>query len=155
MTAFLSIYVNKVDKKGRVSVPAAYRAALAGGSYQGIIAYPSLTGPAIEAFSRDTLEQLNTTRLNRSLDGGDFAQALTGGDTLIETIMALVCEMPFDGEGRVLLPASLSAHAGIADKATFVGRGNRFQIWSPDTFARHHDDAVTELRTRLDGERRT
>ena len=152
MTAFLSTYVNKVDKKGRISVPAAYRGALAGGTFQGIIAYPSLTGPAIEAFGRDTLEQLNSRRLSQSFEGGDFEQTLIGGgDNLVETIMALVSELPFDGEGRIVLPSALCGHAGITDQATFVGRGNRFQIWSPDAFARHHEQAVADLRSRLQG----
>ena len=50
LTAFLSTYLNRVDRKGRVSVPAAYRGALASSNFQGIIAYPSMTEPVIEAF---------------------------------------------------------------------------------------------------------
>ncbi len=153
MTSFISTYENKVDKKGRVSVPAAYRAALGSEAYQGVIAYPSFTGPAIEGFGRGALEELNKRRFDQSLDGGDFTQALVGrsDDGLVETIMSLASEMPFDGEGRIILPARLAEHAGIADRATFVGRGNRFQIWSPEEYAKAQAAEVAALRARLTG----
>lgn len=151
MTAFLSTYVNKVDRKKRVSVPAPFRAVLAGSSFAGLIVYRSLREPAIEAFSRDVLDQLNSRRLSRSLEGDDFEQVLLGGgDSQIETIMAMVHELPFDGEGRVVIPPALAEHADIADRAAFVGRGNRFQIWAPEKFQEHQDRAIDALRRRVE-----
>lgn len=150
MTAFLSTYVNKVDRKKRVSVPAPFRAVLARSSFAGLIVYRSLREPAIEAFSRDVLDQLNSRRLSRSLEGDDFEQVLLGGgDSQIETIMAMVHELPFDSEGRVVIPPALAEHAGIADRAAFVGRGNRFQIWAPEEFQTHQDRAIDALRQRI------
>ena len=153
VTSFISTYENKVDRKGRVSVPAAYRSALGTETYQGVIAYPSLTDPAIEAFGKGTLEELNRRRFDQSLDGGDFAQTLVGksDDGLVETIMAISSELPFDGEGRIILPARLVEHAGITDRATFVGRGTRFQIWAPDAYEKHQAAEVEALRARLNG----
>ena len=154
MTSFISTYENKVDKKGRVSVPAAYRAALVSEAYQGVIAYPSLTGPAIEGFGRGALEELNRRRFEQSLEGGNFAQTLVGqsDDGLVETIMSLASEMPFDGEGRIIMPNRLANHAGIIDRATFVGRGARFQIWSPEEYAKQQMKEVAALRTKLTSE---
>ena len=150
MTAFLSTYVNKVDRKKRVSVPAPFRAALAGSSFGGLIVYPSLRETAIEAFSRDVLDQLNSRRMSRSLEGDDFEQILLGGgDGLVEAVMAMVHQLPFDREGRVVLPPALAAHAGISDQAAFVGRGNRFQIWAPETFQAHQNRALDALRRRV------
>lgn len=153
VTSFISTYENKVDRKGRVSVPAAYRSALGTETYQGVIAYPSLTEPAIEAFGKGTLEELNQRRFTQSLEGGDFAQTLVGksDDGLVETIMAISSELPFDGEGRIILPARLVEHAGITDRATFVGRGTRFQIWAPDAYEKHQAAEVAALRARLSG----
>lgn len=151
MTAFLSTYVNKVDRKKRVSVPAPFRAVLAGSSFAGLIVYRSLREPAIEAFSRDVLDRLNSRRLSRSLEGDDFEQVLLGGgDSQIETIMAMVHELPFDGEGRVVIPPALAEHADIAERAAFVGRGNRFQIWAPEKFQEHQDRAIDALRRRVE-----
>ena len=154
MTSFISTYENKVDKKGRVSVPAAYRSALGSDAYQGVIAYPSLTDPSIEGFGRGTLEELNRRRFDQSLEGGDFAQTLVGrsDDGLVETIMSLANELPFDGEGRIILPARLTEHAGITDRATFVGRGTRFQIWAPDRYLDHQTVEIIALRARLTGD---
>ena len=150
MTSFLSTFVNKVDRKGRVSVPAPFRAALAGDSYQGIIAYPSLTHTALDGFGRAMLEELNRRQLDKTMSDGDFEQALLGGgNSVVDTIMALAHELPFDGEGRIVLPAALTEAAQITDRAAFVGRGSRFQIWSPELFEEHQQGAVAALRTRL------
>ena len=153
MTSFLSTFENKVDRKGRVSVPAPFRTALAGESFQGIIAYPSMADrAAIDAFGRSVLEELNRRRFDRTMQDGNFEAALLGGDSVVDTIMALAHEMPFDSEGRIVLPASLAEPAGITDRATFVGRGTRFQIWAPEAFARHKQAAVEALRARVGGE---
>jgi MraZ protein len=145
--------VNKVDKKGRVSVPASYRAALSEDGFGGIVAYPSLNLPAIEAFGRGQLEELSQRQTGRSLDAGDFERLLIGGssDSLIETILAIVHELPFDGEGRISLPDTLAKHAGIGERAVFVGRGNRFQIWAPEAHERHQSATLARLRERFAG----
>ena len=80
MTSFLSTFVNKVDRKGRVSVPAPFRAALAGQGFQGIVAYPSLTDPAIDVIGRDLLDRMIGRRFDRTLEDGDFERVLLGGD---------------------------------------------------------------------------
>lgn len=150
VTSFLSTFVNKVDRKGRVSVPAPFRAALAADPYQGIIVYPSMTDSALDGFGRAMLEELNRRRLDKTMADGDFEQALLGGsDSLVDTIMALAHEMPFDGDGRIVLPGALAEAAGITDRATFVGRGSRFQIWAPEKFEIHQQSAVAALRARL------
>lgn len=153
MTSFLSSYVNRVDKKGRVSVPAPYRTVLAGESFQGLVAFRSINFQSIEAFGRDTLDRMNQERLQRRLAQGEFEQTLLGSpvEDPIDTIMGMVRELPFDGEGRILLPQHLAEHAGITDQAVFVGRGNRIEIWSPDRFEAHEADAVVRLRNRLNG----
>jgi len=63
--------------------------------------------------------------------------------------MAMARELPFDGDGRIVLPAQLAEAAGITDRAAFVGRGTRFQIWSPESFEQHQLAATERLRARL------
>ena len=149
MTAFLSTFVNKVDRKGRVSVPAQFRSALSDAPYQGIIAYTSFAEQAIDAFGRSMLEELNRRRLEQNLANGEFEQALLGTNNFFDTIMGLAHELPFDGEGRIVLPTTLAETAGIEDKATFVGRGSRFQIWAPKFFEEHQRKAVITLRAKI------
>ena len=150
MASFLSTFVNKVDRKGRVSVPAPFRASLAADTYQGIIAYPSMTDTALDGFGRSMLEELNRRQLDKTMNDGDFEEALLGGkNSVVDTIMAMAHELPFDGEGRIVLPSSLTEAAKITDRATFVGRGSRFQIWAPEFFEEHQRKAVDALRARL------
>ena len=139
---FLSTYVNKVDRKGRVSVPAPFRAALAGQTFNGIIAFRSHKFPALEASGIDRMERLST-----SLDDLDLFSDTH--DDLAATIFADAHQLAFDGEGRVLLPEALIGHLTLGDTAAFVGRGPTFQIWQPESF-RQHQDAARE-RTRAQG----
>lgn len=134
MALFLSTYENKVDKKGRVSVPAQYRNMLAQQVFHGVVAYASFNNPCIEACGIDRME-----RLSDSIDALDpyseerdaFATAILGGSV----------QLSFDGDGRVVLPESLLEVAGIKDKAVFVGKGKTFEIWSPETFKEHAEKA--------------
>ena len=58
---FLSNYENKIDKKGRVSVPATFRSYLNSLGYNGFISYPSFNHSALEACSQDRIEKISNT----------------------------------------------------------------------------------------------
>lgn len=140
MALFLGSYANKVDRKGRVSVPAQFRAALAGQLFAGIVAFPSFKEPMIEAFSEGDM-----ARLAESLEQLDqFSQERDD----LATIFADSLQLAFDGEGRIMLPQSLAEHAGIGDTALFVSAVDHFQIWSPETYARKKSGARERLQTR-------
>ena len=139
MPLFLNTHVNKVDRKGRVSVPAPFRAAFAGQSFAGIIAFPSYRAPAIEVLDRERMDQLSAST-------DELAQFSEGHDDLSMTIFASAAELPFDGEGRIILPKNMADHAGITDMAAFVGMGRTFQIWEPKTFERHRAEASTRVK---------
>ena len=51
-----------------------------------------------------------------------------------------------DTEGRMVLSEALKAHAGIGDAVTFVGHGHKFQIWEPERFKAHLEEARAKLR---------
>lgn len=134
MALFLSTFINKVDRKGRVSVPAPFRAAVRDQSFKGIVAFRSYREAAIEACAIDRME-----RLSDSVDALD--QFSDEQDELASTIFADAHQLPIDGDGRIILPAILAEHAGITDSAAFVGRGATFQIWNPEDFERHQASA--------------
>lgn len=134
MTLFLSTYVNKVDKKGRVSVPALFRQSLAPQNFQGIVTFRSYKLPCLEASGIDRMELLS-----QSVDNLDLFS--DSQDDLATTIFADAQQIALDGDGRVLLPESLLKHANITEYAAFVGRGPTFQIWQPDAFEKHQDAA--------------
>ena len=73
---FLSSYENKIDKKGRVSVPATFRSHLNSIGYNSFISYPSFNHPALEGCSQDRIEKLSNTidSLNPFEEKRDFLQ---------------------------------------------------------------------------------
>jgi len=130
---FLSSYESGVDAKKRVSIPAPFRKSL--GGEDSVFLYPSLDKPCLEGggmalvrrFQRaiSRLKPLDPRRnaLETSIFGqGRFAK--------------------FDEGGHIVLEAELLLHAGIDDKARFVGLGDRFQIWAPAS----HQPRLAEMR---------
>jgi MraZ protein len=139
VAVFFGTFENKVDRKGRVSVPAPFRQALARSSFQGIIARPSYRSLGIEACDLEFMEQLNDSVAATDL----YSDA---HEDLAFTIFAEAHQLSFDGEGRILLPPALVEHAGIADRAGFVGMGSSFQIWEPETLLRQKTEARVRAR---------
>jgi MraZ protein len=134
MTLFLSTYVNKVDKKGRVSVPANFRLALQKEDFQGIVIYSSFVNNCIEACGMSRM-----ARLSESIDSLDpYSEER---DAFAATILGGSFQLPFDGEGRIILPEPLMHDIGIVEQAVFVGKGTTFEIWAPITFEKYASKA--------------
>jgi len=130
MALFLSTYTNKVDKKGRVSVPANFRAALQKEEFHGVVVYGSFVNECIESCGMARM-----ARLSESIDSLDpYSEER---DAFAATILGGSSQLPFDGEGRVILPEALMQETGITDKAVFVGKGATFEIWSPVAFEKY------------------
>ncbi|HNQ91412.1 MAG TPA: division/cell wall cluster transcriptional repressor MraZ [Alphaproteobacteria bacterium] len=127
MPLFLSTYVNKVDKKGRISVPATFRSALVGQAFQGVVLFKATGHPCIEGFDFSKMDELSS-RLDQ------FDMFSTTQDDLATAIFAESVQCPFDSEGRINIPQALLAYAKIDENAAFVGLGRKFQIWDAATF---------------------
>ena len=121
---FLSSYENKIDKKGRVSVPATFRSHLNSLGYNGFICYPSFNHNALEACSQDRIEKLSNTidSLNPFEEKRDY---------FATSVLSESDNLQFDTEGRVSLSSKLLNHAMIKNSILFVGLGKTFQIWEP------------------------
>ena len=124
---FLSSYENKIDKKGRVSVPATFRSHLNSMGFNGFVSYPSFNHSALEACSQDRIEKLSNTidSLNPFEEKRDF---------FATSILSESENLQFDTEGRISLSEKLLKHAMIKANVLFVGLGNTFQIWEPSNF---------------------
>jgi MraZ protein len=133
MKAFTGSFTFKVDRKGRISVPAEYRAILsaqADGQDAGILAFPWFDYRAIRGCGLELMEKIAATRSPTAVfENAPVDSALISAADMVQ--------LPFDSEGRVVLPRDLAEHAGIADSATFVGQVNYFEIWNPATFKAH------------------
>ena len=124
---FLSSYENKLDKKGRVSVPASFRSHLSNLGYNGVICYPSFNNQSIEAWPQDRIEKISNTidSLNPFEEKRDF---------FATSILSESINLQFDSEGRISLTPKLLKHAKIKNSMVFVGQGKTFQIWEPTIF---------------------
>ncbi len=131
---FLSTYENKLDKKGRVSVPASFRSHLSNLGYNGVVCYPSFNNQCIEAWSQDRIEKISNTidALNPFEEKKDF---------FATSILSESVNLQFDGEGRISIPEKLLKHAKIKNSVLFVGQGTTFQIWEPTTFEKFRVNA--------------
>ena len=124
---FLSSYENKLDKKGRVSVPASFRSYLSSLGYNSRISYPSFNHSALEGCSQDRIEKLSKTidSLNPFEEKRDY---------FATSVLSESVNLQFDTEGRVLFTEKLLDHAKIKNNILFVGLGKTFQIWEPKIF---------------------
>ena len=124
---FLSSFENKIDKKGRVSVPSSFRAYLNSKGFNSFITYPSFNHAALEGCAQDRIEKLSD-----SIDSlGPFDDKR---DYFATSILSQSISLNFDSEGRVTIPEKLLKHAKIKTNIIFVGLGKVFQIWDPNSF---------------------
>ncbi len=144
----MGTHQNRLDAKGRVSVPAPFRAALkakadaAGDPDAGeMVLRPSHVHPCIEAWPAGVFYALAAP-----LDRLDlFSQA---HDDMAAALYADAISIETDKEGRIVLPDSLVAHAGLQDSVVFMGLGRIFQIWEPQAAERRRVEAREHARSR-------
>jgi MraZ protein len=143
MAVFLSTYEMKVDRKGRVSVPAPFRTVLAKqsseGTASGLVIFRSLQFSTLEACSPEHMEKLAADLETMDLPPEER-------DRIEMTIFGDSIHLTLDPEGRILLPQQLLDHANIAETAAFVGRSKIFQIWSPEALKSHANEARVQSK---------
>jgi MraZ protein len=154
MLRFVSTFTNKLDAKGRVSIPAPFRAVLERDSYAdggasggargeaatfALYCYPSLDAPALDAGGE---------RLAATIDGllAGLPDYSDERDELSVALYGDVHLITLDRDGRIILPESLRTHAGLETQVTFVGLGQKFQIWSPERFEARRAAAREKVR---------
>nr|WP_254511811.1 division/cell wall cluster transcriptional repressor MraZ [Komagataeibacter oboediens] len=123
----MGTHQNRLDAKGRVSIPSAFRTALRARAKSGeplAILRPSHLHPCLEAWPADAF-----AALTRPLDEMDIFSE--DHDDLATALYADAYPFEADKEGRILLPETLRTYAGLTDQVTFMGLGRTFQIWDP------------------------
>ncbi len=147
MDHFSGSHHNKLDAKGRVSVPAQFRTILKKFSSAGadslvapLVLRPSHQYPCIEGWTEQGFEALSAP-----LDA--FDQFSPEHDDLSIGLFGDACGMETDKEGRIVLPADMVAYAGLTDNVVFIGANKIFQIWEPGAGARRIAEAKAKIRT--------
>ena len=144
MDRFVSTFTNKLDSKGRVSIPASFREVLARDGYSGgqggggIYCYPAIDNPALDAGGESLARKIDDLLkgLSDYSDERDQLSVALYGDVHI---------LKIDGEGRIVLPEDLKQLAKLEGEVTFVGLGQKFQMWQPQAFDAFRAEA-RELR---------
>lgn len=141
MALFLSTHVNKIDKKGRVSVPSSFRAELSDESFKGVVLFRSNIHKCLEGFSWSYMQEIG-----RRLDNFDLFSAEQ--DDLATSIFGTAVQLSMDGDGRIILPGDLIDFAALDEKASFIGMGAKFQIWNPASFEKRRDVARQAVQSK-------
>ncbi len=139
MDRFVSHFTSRLDAKGRVSIPASFRGVLARDGFEGLYVHPSLEAEALDCGGHGLLGEIDgllEALSPYSAERDAFSTALLGASEILKV----------DPEGRVILTERLKAYAGIAGEVTFVGLGQKFQIWEPERFRVHLVEARNRVR---------
>ncbi len=124
---YLGAHTNKVDSKGRLSVPAEFRKSLESEAGEGatLFCFPAFKGSVIDCGG----PKLLTTLMNMVTNHDYFDE---DREVLEIAITSGIQQLSFDDNGRITLPKPLRDYAGLNTHATIVGLGERFQIWKPE-----------------------
>ena len=120
---FTGEYRHTVDGKGRLAVPARFRAQLDGGA---VIA--RWLDSCLAVFPRSAWEELAAKVGSLPITDGSAR-------TFQRYIFAGAFEADLDGQGRVLVPQGLRTFAGLEGEAVVVGSRDHAEIWAPDRWA--------------------
>jgi len=125
MTRFLGTHKGKLDKKGRISVPAGFRGVLADLGEPDLVLVPSFRQPCIECWPARVFDE--QTAGHDALDlfsdaADDLAGAIFGQAALLRP----------DTEGRVTLDEQHVEAAALTEALLFIGARRRFQIWDAE-----------------------
>lgn len=143
MDRFLSNTINKVDRKGRVSIPAGFRPQLASSSF--LYTLMSVDQPTVDAGGLELIErgEAHLSKLDPFSSEYELYSFVLHGDS---------DQLRIDAEGRIMITDLIREHTGITDRIAFVGRGHFFQLWEPDRFTAYREEArkqVADMRKKM------
>jgi MraZ protein len=139
MTRFLGTHKGKLDKKGRISVPAGFRGVLADLGEQDLVLVPSFRRPCIECWPALAFDE--ATAGHDALDL--FSDA---SDDLAGALFGQAAQLRPDAEGRITLEDAHVEAAGLTEALLFIGARRRFQIWDAERGAEYLRESRVRAR---------
>lgn len=136
MGQFSDTIINRVDAKGRVSLPARFRQVLAGQGSDHVILIRGDGIEALEGFGPALRQEIDRRLAPLDYFSEDY-------DALAAKFFADSVELPWDSEGRIKIPDHFASHARLGEQIAFVGFGRKFQIWEPQAYERHRQHLRT------------
>ena len=136
---YLGNFTSRIDVKGRVSIPASFRAVLAKDGYEGLFVHPSLDAPAVDCGGNALVRELDAMLET-------YPPYTEERDTLSRALLGMSERLKVDPEGRVQLSERCKEQACALAEVTFVGLGHKFQIWEPGRFRAQQEEARNRAR---------
>jgi MraZ protein len=144
MSRFLSNATNKIDAKGRVSVPSAFRNVLGSEGIEELYCFQDFHYPAINIGGPELLARFEKRLQDMdpfALESNRMSLLIHGGGVF----------MKLDAEGRLMVTEFIRSYTGITGEVTFVGRADYFQVWRPEAFSDAQNAAREALGKRGPG----
>jgi MraZ protein len=144
MKQLFGTHENRLDAKGRVSVPAAFRKAWQSAADMTIVLRPSLLPGCVEGWPLPNYE-----RFTEKAEA--YPEADPDGEAYASTVFSEAEEVDIDGQGRIMIPAKLVALAGLGEAVCFLGRGSHFHIWTPEAAEAFLSQGRARVQRPVDG----
>lgn len=135
MPSFKGTYEHSIDSKGRVSFPAKVRKYL-NPAYQDNFTILKGIQKCLYLYPEDrwlVVEEKLAKISNLKVDGAN----------VIRNFLRNAEDITLDNQNRLSLPGTLSQWAGIEQKVTILGVGDRLELWSPEELKKV-DESITE-----------
>ena len=117
MALFLSTVLNKMDSKCRVSVPSTFRTSLKNQSFKGVVAFPSYKTIQLMPVALREWKKFQTVSI---------VIIIKEEFDLISLYFGEAEQLPFDKEGRIILPKKLINHAQIKNNVVVCWSWSNF-----------------------------
>ena len=138
MNTLIGTYECKVDAKGRLMLPVAFKKQLAPVTENGFVLKRAVFQPCLELYPMQEWESImqNVNKLNRfKKKNNDFIRRFTAGVKPVE----------LDVSGRLLIPKDLVGFAGITKEIVVTSAVNIIEIWDKDQYEKAIDDAADDF----------
>ena len=138
MNTLIGTYECKVDAKGRLMLPVAFKKQLASVMEKGFVLKRAVFQPCLELYPMQEWESMmqNINKLNRfKKKNNDFIRRCTAG----------VKSIDLDVSGRLLIPKDLVGFAGITKEIVVTSAVNIIEIWDKDKYEKAIDDAANDF----------
>jgi MraZ protein len=138
VNTLIGTYECKVDAKGRLMLPIAFKKQLASVMEKGFVLKRAVFQPCLELYPMQEWESMmqNINKLNRfKKKNNDFIRRFTAG----------VKSIDLDVSGRLLIPKDLVGFAGISKEIVVTSAVNIIEIWDKDKYEKAIDDAANDF----------
>ena len=138
MNTLIGTYECKVDAKGRLMLPVAFKKQLASVTEKGFVLKRAVFQPCLELYPMQewegVMQQMN--RLNRFVKkNNDFIRRFTAGVKYVE----------LDASGRLLVPKDLLVFSGITKEVVVSSAINIIEIWDKNRYEQAIDEATVDF----------